>query len=435
MLKSVAAMLPPMFVGPLARSAATTMAYRLINVAIGLAITTILAKSLGADGFGIVALGLSIAFMLSMGAKLGLDIYFIRMAPQYIETHKWALLNGLLYFSAVLVLILAVSASALAAMLATAVRADSAIIIACAIAPLVALNFIAHGILRSIMQISKAYMPEFIFVQIVVLTGALILASRGALSPGTALLAYLTGWSLAAAVSWFWVFKHWPQAARGAARQFNWRAWLGASMLVMVAGLGEFIIGKLEILTLSAYGSPQALGHYAIALKFALFATFPVFALSSGFAPTIARLHATADRAAMVRKIILGARMTLIGATLAAIAISVGVTVIFPWLGAEFAAATPLVFILCGGFVAQASVGRPLDVLLMIGAARQAAIGSVISTLFLVLIMMTLIPPYGALGAAISTAVSFAFHSALLAYFVWKKIGLRCDIFAAANAA
>ncbi len=430
MLKSVAATLPPMFVGPLARSAATTMVYRLINIAIGLVITAILAKSLGADGFGVVALGLSIAFMLSMSAKLGLDIYFMRMAPQYIETHKWALLNGLLFFSGALVLILALSASAIAATIAKVINADNAIIIACAIAPLVALNSVAQGILRSIMQISKAYLPEFVFVQMIALTGILIFASRGALSPGTALFAYFIGWSLAAAVSWLWVLKHWPKAARGAAREYNWRAWTGASILVMVAGLGEFAFGKFEILALSAYGSPEALGYYAIALRFALFVTFPAFALSSGFAPTIARLHAAGDQAAMMRKIILGARMTFFGAAIASIAVSVGVTILFPWFGADFSAATPLVIILCAGFVALSIVGRPMDVLIMVGAVREAAIASAISLSISIVIMLALIPVYGAVGAAISTAVSFAFHAGLLAFLVWKRTGLRCDAFA-----
>jgi len=175
------------------------------------------------------------------------------------------------------------------------------------------------------------------------------------------------------------------------------------------------------------------LGLYAVAFRFAQFTTFPGFALSSGFGPVIAALHAQGDHHGVGRRIWLGAWMNFIGSLIAGAAITGASWIVLPLLGAEFIAARPLVATMCAGFVLQSLAGRPADILSMLNFADAAAKAGCAVLAVYIIAIAAFAPAFGVVAAAIITASAYVAHNTILAIIVSYKTGRRCDVFAKAG--
>ncbi|MEM8936381.1 MAG: oligosaccharide flippase family protein [Pseudomonadota bacterium] len=424
--------------GPVAAGAVFTMGYRCFNVLTGLAITVILARALGAEGFGAAALGLSTAYMLSVLCRCGADIILIQKIPNKLESGDWAALNGLRSFGLMIAIIgggvVFLFGSLLAVTSFEAGPLRSALLLASAMAPLIALNAVGQGILRGLLQARIAYLPEFVIVQSIALVGVIVAWGAGTLTPISVLLIYAVAWCVAGALAWIFAARAWPRAAHGVAARRSMGVWVPASLLIMAAGFGPLAFGKIEMIALSVMASPEALGLFSIAFRFAVFAAFPDFAIANAFAPSIARLHAAGAQVELQRKMRLGARATLATTVAAAAIVAVVAHAVFPLIRPEFAAAAPLAAIISLGFVGQALSGRSMDGLLMLGFAREAALASLASLIVGFVLIILLTPPLGALGAALSTALSFTLCGALAAVFFARRTGVRCDILARRSA-
>ena len=431
--RSAFAKLSQLASGPIARGAVATLFYRIVNVAIGLVITVLLAAQLSVEGFGLVAFGLTSAMTMAMAARLGADSLLVRMTSTFIERKNWSALNGAARFGAWLAAGASASLAAVIILLTQTIEnagLRNALILASLIAPAVAMNAIAHALLRGMMRIERAYIPEFIIVQIITLFSLGVLAALGALTYKTVLLVYLGAWAIAATTGWRWVARYWPAEAKLAAPATKVKKWTGASALVMVAGLGEFAVGKIEVFALAALADPDAVGQFALALKFALIATFPAFAVSSALAPAIAGLKAANNVRAVQRRITLGARTAFFGAVAAGGAVALGAFVGFPLIDIAYAEAAPLALILVLGFIVQAAMGRPLDAFLMLGSLRIAAILSAGAVAIGAALAFLLTAHYGAAGAAAAAALACSLSSVLFALAAHKTLGVRTDIFA-----
>ncbi len=184
-------------------------------------------------------------------------------------------------------------------------------------------------------------------------------------------------------------------------------------------------------MVLGTHFNAAEIGVYAIAYRFAVFTTFPGFALASSLGPVLAKLHATNDEAAIQRRIHLSAIANAAGSVGAALAIAVAGWIVLPYLSADLAAARPCLAVMCVGYAIQSLAGRPGDILTMMDRAPVAAKASAITLAISFCAMFLIIPKFGALGAAMVTGITVVFHAVLLATLVARSIGIRCDVLAA----
>jgi O-antigen/teichoic acid export membrane protein len=434
-LKPAAERLPPFLRGPIAQGAISSMALRVFNLSLGFCTALLLARLLGAEGYGVFAFGSGTALLFATLARSGLQTFLVRsFAATSHSAH--ALRNGALHFG----LAVAIVSSLFAALIGLAVFAAGGAIdnpalrqaafVSALAAPAAAIAAVSQGVLRGRMKFVRAYAPEFVIVQAATLLGVFILHLAGALTALSALLCFTAAWAGAAAIGLRWMSAALPPPP-GAKPEIPWRTWSITVGAMTLGGLVVFLTGRIEMAALAAFAGPAEIGIYAIALRFAFLTTFPGFALSAGFAPTLSRLAATNDRKPMARRIALAARTTSIGALGAAVLAIALTWILLPLIDAEFVRARMAVVIMALGFTVQAMSGRPFEILSMLGFARITALTSIIGIVVGVMLMFVLIPAYGAVGAAAATAVVAAAHSILLAVLVRMKIGLRCDLFGA----
>lgn len=439
-LDAIIRTLPPTLTGPIARGAGAVVLLRAINVTLGLLATLFLARMLGAEGFGVFAFGLVAAATLSMVSRIGMQTFLVRLAARFIAERFWSGLNGVLLFGLAAGVISSIMLSALTAavVLSTPVISDvslrNAALIGAVLSPVMTLNSVAQALLRGMMKIWRAYAPEYLIVQSIAALSFLALFLLDDLTSTTALYAVSAGWIAAGITSWFWVARSWPLEARREKPALQRKQWLQGALLVAAAGLVGMLFGRIETTALAVFSNASQIGLYAIALKFAQIITFPGLAVSSGLAPIIANFSVSEDREKIQRRISLGTLTSSIVAMAAAVVVIAMAYAMLPMLGEEYADAWPLVIVLCLGFLIQTLTGRPFETLIMLGEMRAAALISAASAMIGLILLVALVHGFGAIGAAITTALIFSAHPACISLFIRKKSAYRTDIFSAMKA-
>ena len=85
-------------------------------------------------------------------------------------------------------------------------------------------------------------------------------------------------------------------------------------------------------------------------------------------------------------------------------------------------------FILAAGLLARAAIGPIERLLNMLGQQRMCALVHAGAFAINLALCFTLIPPFGAAGAAVSTAIALIFESAWLFTVTKKRLGFHVFI-------
>ena len=97
--------------------------------------------------------------------------------------------------------------------------------------------------------------------------------------------------------------------------------------------------------------------------------------------------------------------------------------------GKDFVAGYPLMFVIAVGLLARAAVGPAERLLNMLGERRSCAHAYAGAFLLNVALCFVLIPRFGAMGAAIASAIALVFESAWLFLIAKFHLGFHCLVF------
>lgn len=189
-----------------------------------------------------------------------------------------------------------------------------------------------------------------------------------------------------------------------------------------ISSLVALIIQQLSILVLSNYAELADIAIYSIAAKIAVLMSFVLFAFNAILAPKFAALYATKqfislkNLAKQANKILL----------LIAISISLFLYIISNELmtlfGEEYMRGTLWLRILILGQLINVGTGSVVNLLIMTGHEKLHRNLTLLVALITVILVSLLIPKYGAIGAAIATAVAMSIQNLLSYYFAHKLI-------------
>lgn len=167
------------------------------------------------------------------------------------------------------------------------------------------------------------------------------------------------------------------------------------------AATGEANRGLDKIL-LSQMAPPGVLGVYAVAMTLTSLANPIVQAIGMVMLPRLAGRRSGAS-ARIVRSVMV---RSVVAATLMVGCIAAAAPVAVPLLfGAEFEDAVKIVWVLCPGAIALACATVASDLLRGHGRPQDAAKGQMAGALVSTPLLVLLIPPFGAIGAAVSIDV------------------------------
>ncbi len=416
----------------MARAAVGSLVLSLSAKVLTLISSVLLARWLGAEGYGVYASALAVLLVLSVPTTLGLPTLVIRLLASYRVHQQWGLMRGLLRRVNLLVLALAVVFAALGSAVVWAlgdrlslVHAH-ALLWAMALLPLSTLGALCAAALRGLHHIALGQLPENL-----VLPGlfvALLAAWRVAgyaLTPEYAMaLRFAAVFSAFAAAAWL-LLRQLPSEIHRVEPRYDAANWARAAGPLLFVGGMSIINTQADVLMLAAMQGGESAGVYRAASRGAELVAFSLVVANMAIQPTISRLYAAGEMQRLQRVVTMAARGALMLALPTALVLGLfGRPVLGLVFGSEFERGALCLVILCGAQVVNAGAGSVALILNMTGHERDAALGMVGGTLVNLTLNAALIPRWDVEGAAIATGLSLVIWNAVLVFTVRRRTGL-----------
>jgi O-antigen/teichoic acid export membrane protein len=408
----------------------------LITVAGG---TWVLARLLGATGYGAYQYGYAWVDVLALLAVLGFDKLAMRevavldAARTGGDPRSPSLIRGFLrradQLSGLGALVFAGAAGLLMGWLRPELDPHlfPCFWILLLLLPLRALMHVRRGALLGVHETVRAQVPllvlqPFLTVAFVALA-ALVLA--GDVGPTQAAIAAVAAGAVALGAGHYWrVQCMTTRGITGRDRAYATRAWVAAALPMMLTAGMSIINLRADVIMVGSLENASAAGVYGVAAQVALLARFGLLAVNPALAPIAARLHAARDAHALQQRATAGAR----AAFAVALAVLAGV-----WLGGEwvlglfgdaFPAGRDALLLLAVLHLVTVGFGACESLLLMTGHQVAVTMTAAIATLLNLGLNAVLIPHYGLEGAALATGLSLVLWSFAMAIGVWHWLGI-----------
>jgi O-antigen/teichoic acid export membrane protein len=391
-----------------------------------------LARLLGADGFGVFSLAAAWVLTLVGLATLGLTMTPQRFAPGYAAAGQTGLLAGLYRFCHVAPFCAGVVIAAIGAMVVLhgpfelAPDARLAIAVAFAALPALAVIDVVEGFAIANDWHDLAYGVTFCLKPLLLPLLVLGFWAGGGAATGDVLAAVaafaMAAWIAALALTLAMRARMKARLA-GVGRHMAPRDWFSLALPALLADGAFVAMAYLDVLVLAAFAPPAEVGAYVAAAKIAGLVAFIHYGLSYAAAHHFAALHGAGDRAALLDYARAAARWTF----WPALAAGLIVLSASPWLlalfGRDFAtgqAATPL---LVAALLIRALFGPGEQLLMMSDRQRQVTLIYGAGALINLAMAVLLAPGLGAVGVALAVLASTATVAAMTALAVRRTLG------------
>ena len=423
-------------IATLVRGAGGTLAIKLVSALLLFAAQIVLARLLGVESYGAYAIAFAWLTMLLLIGRQGFDLATVRYVAAYQSQRQWSLLRGFLEFSRTVVFSISMIVGACLALVAWSLRDHysaeivGALVVAAAILPIYAQMQIHESALRGLGLVLRAQLFQSILnpALIILCLPLAVLWFNVAASAGTAMAIYLVANVVSLLGLWVMLRRHLPGPARAARPEHLRREWMSASFAMMFMMSFIPVVNQVSIVIIGALQDSAAAGLYGAASRIANILQLPVIALIAAIGPMAADFHARGDIEALQRVTRFGV-LSIFGLALVS---AIGLAVFGHWilgiLGAEFVAAYPVMMVLVAGqlcFAAAAPAGILLN---MTGHQNEAARITLLCAVANLLFLAILVPMFGALGAAVATALTIAAWSGLMALAVFRRINIVAAI-------
>ncbi|MEO4045285.1 flippase [Hoeflea sp. CAU 1731] len=419
----------------LIRGTLSVGAIRIANKAITLVAAVVLARILGAQGYGFYAYAMAVVTTIAIPAQIGLPQLVTREIAAAEARREYSLMRGMrrraLQLASVSVVLGSLVGCAILLVSVHIPAINPAVFaLAMLLLPLQIGLALLASMLRGLRFVVQSTWPQIALQPLLFLL--LIFISMRYLTAWNAMALNLIATAVALVVLVKIFQKHWPEDANRFAPTYHTRAWLMSLLpFTMMAGI-NLINKKTDILMLGFFSSASDVGVYTVVFQGAMLVSLPLTAVNAVLAPNIARLYTQGDHQRLQRLITVATLATSLVAGIAGL----GLILVGRWLlasvfGNDFADGYPVLAILCIGQLMNTLAGSVSMFLNMTGHEKDALKGATVSAMLNVILNALLIPYFGMVGAAIATAISLMIWNILLGILVFKRLRLVAGPFGA----
>jgi O-antigen/teichoic acid export membrane protein len=416
----------------LVRGAGGSFALYISSKLLMLIMSMLLARLLGANGYGMYASAMALVLLLNVPAAMGLPTLVIRLFATYRVQQQWSLMRGLFVRANQVVLILTLIIAGIGTLVVWMFSEHfgtvntSTLWWAMALLPLTALNALRSAGLRGLHHVILGQLPESLIMPGVFLGLVLVWHLMGLdLDPAEAVALRVVATVPAFAIGAYFLFQAMPKQARQAVPHYQSQAWARSAMPLLFLGGMSFINTQTDILMLASISGSESAGIYQAAVRSAEFVAFSLIIVNVAIQPTLSRLYASGDLERLQRVITASARVALLLALPVALVMVVFAKPIMVMVfGQEFKAGANCLIILSSAQVINAAMGSVGQILNMTGYEKDAAQGMAIGAIANVLLNAILIPVWDMTGAAVATGTSLIIWNLVLAIKVRQRLGL-----------
>lgn len=397
----------------------------------------ILARVLGAEGYGVFANAMAWVSLLTIPATFGFGILLVRDTAIYRSQGKWSLLNGLLHFSDRFVLVLSVVLVFIGAGVSGWMFPSPAqtmmrqtIWVALLLLPLLALANLREATTRGLEYVIHARFPGMIVRPGLLLLGIgmIYLFWPQQLRAPVAMAINVGAGVVALGFSVFFLRNLLPRKVKLAAPKYTPCIWLKTASSMLIYGGAQVVLGQTDIVMLGAMCDSHEVGLYAAANRLAYILMYFTVASELIMAPIMSRLYAKGEKGRLRLIVNKAVRLSFL------IALPFGIIFIFYGdgilniFGHDFLQAKNVLTILAIGKLISIALGSASLLLGMSGHERTLGKMIVSGALINILLNALLIPEFGIQGAAIATSVSLVSIHILLSLCAILKTGVDVSV-------
>lgn len=426
--------------GQIGRGAAGSVALKITNVGLGFAASVILARVLGARGYGIYAYVISIAYVLAIPAQFGVPKLVVRETAKAQVKEDWGLLRGVWRWSSFVTLGMTFALVLVALIVALLLRGHlsqlqfTTFLWGIVLVPLISFSALRGAALQGLRRVVLGNIPATILrpaVLIVTILVFVFLAGQH-INPAEAMVFTVCAAAIGFFASSWWLHQSRPAPLlRNPAPVYHTRLWIGAILpFALTAGMQK-INQYTDILMLGIFGSASHVGVYRVAVQNSLLVVFGLQVADMFIAPYFARLYAQSDHQRLQQLVSLSGKAIFILAMPPFIVFAVcGKTLLGMIFGATYKSAYLPLLILTFGQLINSSFGSVGFLLNMTGHERDTLRGIGVAAVSNVIFNAVLIPRYGMNGAAIATALSLVIWNLVLWHAVRRRLGIETFVIA-----
>ncbi|MGN6498473.1 MAG: lipopolysaccharide biosynthesis protein [Tsuneonella sp.] len=420
--------------GPIARDSGVSLAIRLAGLGLSFAQAVLTARLLGPDGYGTVAVVMSLVGIAGTMSQFGLGALAVREIAGRFAAGDAVGIRAFSRFALIAVAALSLLMSfGLVVLGRTGVLVPDAYRETLELGALLILPGAVLGLVRGFSQgfgrIALAQVPsELIRPAAVVLVMVVVtLASTGFTPDGYMYAnAAATVLALAAAALWlWWGERRWlagPTRFDGAGNS------AAASLPFLGLALTAILQGELNTLLLGWLAGPRETGLFQPIVRLTPVLTMAVQAAGMRYAPRMAEFWQRGE----IERIRAVTRTFTWTTTLATLCAALAIAAAGPWLlrvfGPDFRESAPLLWYVAAAQVFNAACG-PVGMLLAMGGRSGGALfGQTIGLMVNVLLGAALVPQYGAAGAVAAMVASIVVWNVTMLAMVKKRYGFDASI-------
>jgi O-antigen/teichoic acid export membrane protein len=407
-------------------------ALQVTGVGLSFLFSILLARTIGVGGVGFYFLAVTIVDIGATLSRLGLENTALRFASvayyggdrlTLAALHRKSI--GLAFGAGIaitLLLWLIVSYAPVGSNLTPQLRADFLVLLL-GLAPMAVLVVQAE-FLKGIGATTSGTFTHAVLPPLLLLFGTIILWPFDAITLHSVFLTYL----LAVTIAVVYGLAVWTVRLPGIWQTegaFDTRRLFRTSIPVLMVTSMNLVMGWTDILVLGIWGENSEVGIYGICMRIALLSTVVLAAINVVIAPRFAALHAAGSVDALRRLAQHSAFWTLAVAAPGVLFLLLAPDLILWLFGPQFQQGITVLRILALGQLVNVATGPVGTLLLMTGHEKMIRNIIAVSATLNLLGNLSLVPFWGAVGAAASTAFSLAFMNVLSLIIVRKKLSIN----------
>ena len=422
--------------GVLARGAGGAFLTAVTGTGAALGLQIVLARSLGAEEYGIYIYVLTWIASLQLVSNLGFSSAYIRFIPAYATDEDWSGLKGIVRAGPALVVPAAFSIAAITVAIALlfeermGTTLSRGFLVGSALLPVVALLDLLQGALLAMKRVILGQIPVKILRPLVL--GALIAGFSWALgrnvASSDALGINLAVSAVVLALAASWTRSSLPRNVRTTAPRFAVREWLRVSLPLLFVAEMRVVMNSADIILVGMLIGTVEAGIYSVASRMSQLASFGQMAIAMIAGPMMSEFHTKQEHATLQRTM----TMAALGASASALVIGLVVVltapVVLSWFGEEFRAGFWVVVVLVTGQFLSALTG-PVGTLLNISGHHDANARIIFLTAMLnVCLNIPAILWFGMEGASIVTGSLFLVKNVWTWMYVLNRLDINSSI-------
>jgi len=424
--------------GPtLIRAFAGSVGLRIAGMALGFLVGVQLARGLGAAGYGVYGLAMSVVSLVMIPAEFGLPQLVTREIAAGHARQDLAHVRGVFVWAnrVVLILSLAIFVVGLAGWLFFGDQLNEdlryALLAGAFLVPTVALANLRGAALRGMEQIVRGQIPEVVMrpaIFSVLLFGVSVVLPSG-LTPSFAMVMHAVAVALTLVLAAYMLRAAFPTGRSGVPSRSTTKAWLHSSIPMAFTEAMRALQGNFSILILGVLATTATVGIFRVASSMSLLINMPVALIHVVSGPIISRLHASQDMNRLQKLIGWTTLSMVVGSACMTIPFFFfGQEILGLLFGSEYSPSNASLLILSVGTVVGSAFGPGATLLNMTGHEKRVTRSLGLSLVLLAILALPLTFYLGAVGAALANSFSFVFWSAVLWKDAWHLLGVDASL-------